>query len=78
MISEFRTAGEFQNVIQSGEYSGLDVSGMTTEGCKGEEDTAKGRIKGKERKHDRCIIYAREMPGNTGRGKRGGARAHWS
>ncbi|KAJ7925101.1 hypothetical protein B0H13DRAFT_2266455 [Mycena leptocephala] len=78
LISGVGEAGEFQNVIQSREYSGLDPA----EGCKGEEDSrcygksgiedGEGRIKGEERKHDRCIIHAREMPGNTGRGERGG------
>jgi hypothetical protein len=62
LISEFRTAREFQNVIQSGEYSGLDTSGMTAEGCKGEEDSrcygksgiehGESRINGEVKKHD--------------------------
>jgi hypothetical protein len=70
------------------EYTELDASGTSTEGCKGEEDSrchgksgiedGEGRVKGEERKDNRCIIYAREMSGNTGRGERGGARAHWS
>jgi hypothetical protein len=59
----FQNDGGISDGIQGAEYSGLDESWMTMQGCKRKEDRrcdnkkgtedGEGRIKGEERKHDR-------------------------